>query len=194
MQFGVCSGIHLFSHRFSDIVFSALSRFLKIRGQNGAQNRRGFYAGNVSNSTLSPKSSHDAPRRAQGFPNDAKILPKGPKMVLQGVLKLKLQHWNDVCLHLAKSAFGRYVVNIFICILHLKHVPLQCNNCFIGFQVPVVSCFVATPHKPETSRLITVACWHGGVSSRSELDIIHEWRGTESHISTRVRHACARSA
>ena len=36
----------------------------------------------------------------------------------------------------------------------------------------------ATPHKAETSRLITVDCWHGGGSSRSELDKF------ANHIST----------
>ena len=28
----------------------------------------------------------------------------------------------------------------------------QCNNCFIGFEVPVVRCFVATTYEPETLR------------------------------------------
>ena len=31
--------------------------------------------------------------------------------------------------------------------------------------------FVTKPHKSETNRLITVNCWHGGGSSRSELDL-----------------------
>ena len=60
-------------------------------------------------------------------------------------------------------------------------MTLQCNNCFIGFEVPVVRCFVAKTYEsenPETARLITVDCWHGGGSSRSELDKF------ANHIST----------
>ena len=55
--------------------------------------------------------------------------------------------------------------------LNLKHVNLECDNCFIGFEVPVVRYTVATTQESETNRPMTVDCWHGGGSSRSELDI-----------------------
>ena len=53
--------------------------------------------------------------------------------------------------------------------MHVKHLTEQCDNCFIGFEVPVVLCSVATTQESETNRLITVDCWHGGGSSRSKL-------------------------
>ena len=50
-------------------------------------------------------------------------------------------------------------------------MTLQCNTCFIGFEVAVVRCSVATTDESETNRIRTVDCWHGGGSSRSKLDI-----------------------
>ena len=75
-----------FGHCFFIIFFV----FWEIRCQNSPKNGRVFYAENLTNSALSPKSSHEAPRRAQGLPNDAKMLPKARKMMPPGPLKLKL--------------------------------------------------------------------------------------------------------
>ena len=83
LQFWMCFGIHFFHTVLGTLFFHHFFAFWEIRCQNSPKNGRVFYAENLTNSALSPKSSHEAPRRAQGLPNDAKILPKGPKMMLR---------------------------------------------------------------------------------------------------------------
>ena len=90
LQFWMCFGIHFFHTVLRTLFFHHFFAFWEIRCQNSPKNGRVFYAENLTNSALSPKSSHEAPRRAQGLPNDAKMLPKGPKMMPPGPLKLKL--------------------------------------------------------------------------------------------------------
>ena len=75
---------------FRHCFFSTFSIFEQLGARIVPKMEEDSVHGNVSNSALSPKSSHEAPRRAQGLPNDAKMLPKGPKMMPPGPLKLKL--------------------------------------------------------------------------------------------------------
>ena len=89
-SFGCALGSIFFHTVLRTLFFHHFFAFWEIRCQNSPKNGRVFYAENLTNSALSPKSSHEAPRRAQGLPNDAKMLPKGPKMMPPGPLKLKL--------------------------------------------------------------------------------------------------------
>ena len=90
-----------------------------------------------------------------------------------GVTEIIVSALHDGYWHLAKTGLGAYVLISLVCISYLKHVTLQGNNCFIGFKVSVYRCSVATTQNAETTRLVTVVCWLGGSSSRSELDNIY---------------------
>ena len=81
-----------FTPFFGHCFFITVSLFEKLGARIVPKNGRVFYAENLTNSALSPKSSHEAPRKAQGLPNDAKMLPKGPKMMPPGPQKLKALH------------------------------------------------------------------------------------------------------
>ena len=81
-QFWSCSGIHFVSLRISDTVFLSFFRLLKNEVPEWCP-KWVIYGKICSNSTLSPKSPQETPRRAQDLSNDAKTLRKGPKIMLQ---------------------------------------------------------------------------------------------------------------
>ena len=83
-HFGWAPGAHVFYNAFRTLFFKLFRDFCDFRCQKGTQNDRVVRGGNVSKTTLSPKSSQRAPREAQELPNDAKMLPEGTKMEARG--------------------------------------------------------------------------------------------------------------